>query len=56
MIAIIGLGCYGGIKLDEAFPNTYSLWTVGGSLTAVVVAMIYVIKRVSPKKEKNKHE
>jgi len=56
MIAIIGVGCYGGIKLDEAFPNTYSLWTISSCLVAVVIAMVYVIRRVTPKKEQNKHE
>ena len=47
MIAIIGLGTYGGVKLDEKYPNKHSLFTIILSLASVVIAMYYVIKQVS---------
>lgn len=45
MIIIIGVGCYGGMKLDEAFPNRYSLYTLILSLVSVVIAMVVAIKQ-----------
>lgn len=53
MIAIIGLGSYGGVKLDEAYPNEYSLYTIIFSLLAVALAMYYVIRQVSDSSTKN---
>ena len=47
MIAIIGLGTYGGVKLDEKYPNKHSLFTIILSLASVAMAMYYVIKQVS---------
>jgi len=47
MIAIIGLGTYGGVKLDEKYPNKHSLFTIILSLASVGIAMYYVIKQVS---------
>jgi len=47
MIAIIGLGTYGGVKLDEKYPNEHSLFTIILSLVSVAIAMYYVIKQVS---------
>ena len=47
MIAIISLGTYGGVKLDEKYPNKHSLFTITFSLTAVVIAMYYVIKQAT---------
>lgn len=47
MIAIIGLGTYGGVKLDEKYPNEHSLFTIILSLASVAIAMYYVIKQVS---------
>ena len=44
MIIIIGLGCYGGMKLDEAYPNHYSLFTLLFSLISVVIAMVVAIR------------
>jgi len=46
MIAIIGLGTYGGIKLDERYPNDYSLYTLVLSFASVIIALIYVVRRV----------
>lgn len=47
MIAIIGLGTYGGVKLDEKYPNKHSLFTIILSLLSVAIAMYYVIRQVS---------
>ena len=47
MIAIIGLGTYGGVKLDEKYPNEHSLFTIILSLLSVAIAMYYVIRQVS---------
>ncbi len=47
MIAIIGLGTYGGVKLDEKYPNKYSTFTIICSLASVGIAMYYVIKQVN---------
>jgi hypothetical protein len=56
MIAIIVLGTFGGVKMDEAFPNEYSLWTIICSFCAVIIAMIYIIRRVGTPKDKNSNE
>jgi ATP synthase protein I len=53
MIAIIGLGSYGGVKLDEAYPNEYSLFTIICSLFSVLIAMYFVIKQVGNTSKKN---
>ncbi len=47
MIAIIGLGVYGGIKLDEKYPNKYNLFTLFCSLTSIAMALCFVINKVS---------
>ena len=47
MLAIIGLGTYGGIKLDEAYPNKYHIYTLVCSLASIAIAMYFVIKQVS---------
>jgi choline-glycine betaine transporter len=57
MIVIILLGTYGGIKLDEKYPNEYSIFTVICSLLSVGIAMYFVIKQVtdfSKKEDKEK--
>jgi len=46
MFVIIGLGTYAGVKLDEKYPNTHNLYTVGLSLASVILAIIFVIKRI----------
>ena len=46
MIAIIVLGSYGGMKLDERYPNEYNLWTVLGSILSVFIATILAVKQV----------
>ena len=44
MIVIIGLGTYGGMKLDEAFPNKYQAYTLVLSLVSVIIAMYVAIR------------
>ncbi len=46
MFAIIGIGSFAGVKLDERFPNKYNLYTVFLSLFAVILAIFVVIRRV----------
>jgi hypothetical protein len=47
MLAIIGLGTYGGVKLDEYYPNKYHVYTLVCSLAAIAIAMYFVVKQVS---------
>lgn len=47
MIVIIGLGSWGGMKLDEAYPNDYYAYTLIFSLGSVALAMYMVIKQVA---------
>ena len=46
MFAIIGIGTFIGVKLDENFPNEHSLYTIILSLTSVIFAIIFVIRRI----------
>ena len=52
MIVIIGLGSYGGVKLDEAYPDLYPLFTLTCSLASLGIAMYVVIKQVSTNSKK----
>ncbi len=55
MIAIILIGAFGGVKLDEIYPNNYSIFTVLCSLASVGIAMYYVVKQVTDfSKKQNK--
>lgn len=45
MIAIIVLGTWGGVKLDEKYPNKYSLGTVICSMLSVAIAMVYAVRK-----------
>jgi F0F1-type ATP synthase assembly protein I len=47
MIAIIGLGVFAGVKLDEHYPNKNSLFTIFLSLAAIAIALYSVIKQVT---------
>ncbi|MEX0290441.1 MAG: AtpZ/AtpI family protein [Flavobacteriaceae bacterium] len=47
MLAIIGLGSYGGVKLDELYPNKYHVYTLVCSLASIAIAMYLVIKQVN---------
>jgi hypothetical protein len=46
MFAIIGVGTFAGVKLDEKFPNKYNLYTITLSLTSVIFAIVFVIRRI----------
>lgn len=46
MIAIIGVGTFAGIKLDEAYPNKKNLCTLGLTLAGVILSIVYVIRRI----------
>ncbi|KRP30519.1 MAG: hypothetical protein ABS28_03675 [Cryomorphaceae bacterium BACL22 MAG-120619-bin32] len=55
MLAIIGVGTFIGIKVDEKFPNKHKLFTLVASLSSVIIAIFVVIRTiVSTSKEKNK--
>ena len=46
MFAIIGIGTYAGVKLDEFYPNEHNLYTIILSLLAVVLSIVFVIRRI----------
>lgn len=46
MAAIIALGTFIGIKLDEKYPNKYNLYTLGFTLSSVIASIVYVIRRI----------
>lgn len=46
MAAIIGVGTFIGIKLDDKFPNEHNLYTLILSLTAVIASIYYVIRQI----------
>lgn len=46
MVAIIIIGTFTGVKLDEKFPNEQNLYTLGLSLGSVIMAIIYTIRRI----------
>lgn len=43
---VIFLGAWGGVKLDQKYPNKYQLFTIILSLLAVFIALYMVIKDV----------
>ena len=47
MLAIIAIGVWGGIKLDEKYPNDYQIFTIICSLASIGVALYTVIKQVT---------
>ncbi|GGG36373.1 AtpZ/AtpI family protein [Bizionia arctica] len=46
MFAIIGIGAFAGVKLDDAFPNKHNLHTIILSLVFVIFAIVFVIRRI----------
>ncbi len=46
MVAIIAIGTYIGLKLDEKYANTNNLFTLGFALGSVIASMVYVIRRI----------
>lgn len=46
MMAVIGVGTFIGVKLDEKFPNEHNLCTIGLSLASVIGSMVLVIRQI----------
>lgn len=46
MFAIIGVGTFIGYKLDGLYPNEHNLYTLAGSLSSVIISIVYVIRRI----------
>ncbi|HBK71402.1 MAG TPA: hypothetical protein DDZ39_07090 [Flavobacteriaceae bacterium] len=46
MFAIIGLGSFVGVKLDEYYPNQHNLYTLILSLSSVLISLYYIIRRI----------
>ena len=46
MFAIIGVGAFAGVKLDDYLGNDNNLYTIILSLIAVFAAMFYVIRSI----------
>ena len=46
MFAIIGIGSFVGVKLDEYFLNTNNVFTIILSLLSVIFAMTFVIRQI----------
>lgn len=44
MAVIIGLGCWGGWKLDQLYPNQYNVYTIILSLFSIFAALYLVLK------------
>ncbi|MBJ2173493.1 AtpZ/AtpI family protein [Aureibaculum sp. A20] len=47
MFAIIGIGSYAGVKLDEHFPNTHNIYTIVLSLASVLISIYIVIRQIT---------
>lgn len=46
MFAIIGIGTYIGVKLDEHYPNEHDLFSVSLSLASVILSIVFVIRQI----------
>lgn len=46
MFVIIGVGTFGGIKLDEYFQNKNDLFTITLSLFSVILSILYVVRSI----------
>ncbi|NNE32388.1 MAG: AtpZ/AtpI family protein [Winogradskyella sp.] len=46
MVAIICIGTFIGIKLDEHFPNKNNLYTLFFTLAFVIASIVFVIRRI----------
>ncbi|MTE27232.1 AtpZ/AtpI family protein [Winogradskyella ouciana] len=53
MFAIIGVGTYAGVKLDEYYPNEHNLYTIILSLLSVVLSIVFVIRRIIAASKEN---
>jgi len=46
MVAIIVIGAFAGVKLDEKYPNKNNLFTLILTLLSVIISIYYVIRRI----------
>lgn len=46
MFAIIGIGSFIGVKLDNRYPNNYNIFTIVLSLSSVIISIVFVIRRI----------
>lgn len=46
MFAIIAVGTFVGVKLDENYPNEHNLYTLILTLGSVIMSIVYVIRRI----------
>ncbi|PTM06951.1 MAG: hypothetical protein DA407_11065 [Bacteroidetes bacterium] len=53
MFAIIGIGTFIGVKLDESYPNKHNLYTLILSLSSVILSIVYVIRRIIASSKEN---
>ncbi len=53
MMAIIGLGSFAGVKLDERYPNPNNLYTIIVSLASVLISIYFVIKQINSASKDN---
>lgn len=51
MAGIIGLGCWGGYKLDQHYHNTNSLFTIIFSLVSIFAALYLILKDFISRKD-----
>ena len=46
MFAIIGIGTFIGVKMDEKYPNEHQGYTITLSLLSVLLALFFVIRKI----------
>lgn len=46
MLAIIAIGSFAGVKLDDLYPNKHNIYTIVLSLGAVIIAIVFVIRQI----------
>ena len=47
MLVVIAGGVYIGHKLDQIYPNHYSLFTLLFSITSITLSIYYIISQVT---------
>ncbi|WP_415859552.1 AtpZ/AtpI family protein [Aureibaculum sp. 2210JD6-5] len=53
MFAIIGIGSFVGVKLDEHFPNKHNIYTIILSLASVLISIYFVIRQITSASKDN---
>ena len=53
MFAIIAVGTFVGVKLDERYPNEHNIYTLVLSLLSVIMSIVYVIRRTIASSKKD---